>query len=452
MPRTRPRSLGIALAALVACNDPERVEPSAPPPVDGPNQPAPIDPPKPVVTPPSPPVVDTARELHVVATRRGPIALSVGQDVELALAGVLPITLRTTEPIVHEARFREGLPTLTEAISEPIVDLVKFGGRWPHEATLVVHVASEYSEGSFTRVIRWNGGAWERDDPVVRGLKRYFTPIGPFELGTTLVLPSVEHTSPGKRGWIEALERAKPKQLVRRLVDGSTTQGPSLPPEEHWRFASTPEGWVFSGSRSISMWSPGATEWETTELPDGTDAAIAGFVVIAKDDVYAYGMRGFGVLDARGGYIAHYDGKTWEAMPAPKCSDGITRLAPGRPASWAYCVNENYEPRRPPITRELWRTDANGAWQRVTLAHDPATSRVRVDALAKSEEPPPLDEAHPRATDIAITADGTLWLSISAHQGGWNEEQATWSLARSSTAAQVLVLPSDDELFAPAPN
>ena len=144
-------------------------------------------------------------------------------------------------------------------------------------------------------------------------------------LGAGLTVRS-GHVHRGKRGWHEALERAKPKQLVRRLVDGTTTPGPAVPGEEYSRYASTPDGWVFAAMQRIAVWSPGATAWQTTELPEGAGAWIAGFVVNAKDDVYAYGVRGLDRDATRGGYIAHYDGKTWQAMDAPPCFAGISRL------------------------------------------------------------------------------------------------------------------------------
>lgn len=328
-----------------------------------------------------PVVVDDTLELHVVATRRGPISLSIARGVELALAGALPVALQTTEPLAIDPRHRVGLGLLTKGIDAPVVDVVRFDGRWPDEATLVAHVEGQQDDSATARALRWDGSAWQRDDA---------------------------------------------------LADIATMPAPIALPDEGARFAVTPEGWVFAGYNDIAMWSPGATEWTTSELPDGTDAEIVGFVARAKDDVYAFGMRGLAALSARAGYIAHWDGKAWTSMPGPKCNDGIARLAPGTRATWAYCASEHYEPRRPPPTRELWRTTEGGAWERVTLQLDIGASRVRVRAQHAA--------APTFATDVAITADGTLWIAMTA-------DDETWTLARSSVAAQPLALPSDDELF-----
>jgi hypothetical protein len=407
---------------------------------------------------PSTPVATALPSVHVVATREGPFALEVTPDFEIARAGIEVIALRSDAALARDPRVLAGMKPLVEDIYNPRVSVTAFGGRWPNFAALVARISSYDAEGVFTRTMRWDGERWHRDDPVKGALKRYHVPLGMFEHGTLLTRPSVEHIAPGKRGWLQALQKGQPTALARRLPDGSEHQGPPLPPEEYSRFGVAADGHVFAGVQKIAVWRPGATAWQQADLPDATGGWIEGFHVRGASDVLLFGSQQndparSGRLEAyRTAYLARYDGARWTSRTAPACANAIEVFEQAGSDAWALCTDSNDDETRPHPQRELWHAGADMRWHEVRfeVTDDGATVRMTTAPAGATAQPP--STTRPRATDIAATKDGTLWIAVSADDGFSHDEPKRSWLVRAGSPAPVLELPRDLELFASLPS
>jgi hypothetical protein len=388
--------------------------------------------------------------LHVVARRPGPLGIVVNEGMEVAFAGPELIALHASAPLVRDPELLIGLFALIEGVPDsPSISVEDLGGRWPTDGFLVARASLSSLPLTLTRTLRWNGGTWERDDVLRRGVVYFQRPLGPYARGTTLMLPDVEPAPFEPR--TARVDRARPTRLVRRLPDGTSLDGPALPPEPDSRYATARDGSIHAGSRALSTWLPGATRWHTVELPDTAEPSIAGFSVAAPHDVFVFGSQG---ASQRGPWLAHYDGRAWEGVVGPPCGQlGIERFVHRPGAWWAVCEPAQTPGGIVPSGAVLWRAGPDGRWERLELVAEGTTIRLAVRQLDPAQTSPALA---PRPEAIALARDGTLWLVAELpDEPRPNDESpyepSTWLLARSGAPAFVLELPSEDELLASLP-
>jgi hypothetical protein len=374
--------------------------------------------------------------LHVVAMRRGRLALEVDEAMELLRASVEIVELVDDGPLVRDPIALAGLREFLGGWSPRSVRSVRFAARWPHFAMLSAEVGPDHHDID-ARGALWDGARWRRDDAMVGALRRVHTPIGPDALGTLLTRVDVydeRRSDPDD----PRLVRARPKTLVRRMPDGSRHTGPREPSPRLSRWAalaSSTSGHVFAADETLSVWSPDHGAWTTTDLP-GREATPWGFRVFAPDDVLA--MGGF----TEGPWMAHYDGARWNAVEPPPCLNAIVRVARHDHRLWVLCSSDRAMPVSTDVPKWLWVGDGTGRWTPMGVTRRADAPHV-VDVIERAEERRLEGFA---ASDLASTTSGTLWM-VAGEFGsdGHATSEQRW-LLRAGAPASLLELPSDREL------
>jgi hypothetical protein len=278
--------------------------------------------------------------------------------VELQLVG---------DEVVQDPLLKRGLPvTPTVMLS---VDGV--GGRYPD--ALWMSTTEPRGRSGFSALWRWDGKNWQRHASM--GDTHYVTGILPWIGGRMLALEqsgmafdaSFVVLSGDSRLALPQFTKSKSKEEFGFCM----TQ---LKPD-HW--ATLPTGDVFAVGQhcdpeqdyqelAVERWAPGAKTstidimpgiHEPGDLPSVSYSAT-GVAAIAASDVFVAAFKdtwGPDTPTKTSPYFAHFDGKTWQALPSP--IPGGVRSLWTEPGGVLFAANDK---------SELWSRGANGNWSRVT--------------------------------------------------------------------------------------
>jgi hypothetical protein len=266
-------------------------------------------------------------------------------------------------------------PALLEGLQQGRSQFPLVFGSMP-ESGWALH--SSYSERtSRSSLSRWTGSEWVDANGSLQN--KNLIGISSWSDGRTLALTGGDYGTPpgfvqlaGARGVaVPQLSRAAHNDLGcgHAIRPGSMA---ALPSGEvllaGTRCAVSADGDVAYHGTIVESWAPGKARGKVSALPglaekDASWADIYSIVASSAHDVFVAGgrmPRGAAGQEAKEeAYVAHFDGKTWRALPAPPIDhiDELQRTPSGR--LWALYVGE------------LWTTNEpaseSATWQRVVM-------------------------------------------------------------------------------------
>lgn len=475
-----------SLALLFACT-PASPTPAGPAPANAPPAPAPAakpdDPPVilPDDTPPAQPSTDPPTEpptsaeppqptiksdFHVVAARHGDLHV-FDLETELIVGGAGALAKLTGTSL-------ERLDTLYGQLDPGYMMLASWalgslGGRWPDPVWLQTQTHYQRTSAPPHMYYR-KGDRWQRKATVVGQLHWYYDRFAALPGGKVLALRLLAPDQKIYEKYGDEIPGAVQKKLdaelarnpprldiltagadpapapMRLAAGGIPTALATAPTGEVFlllRFTVQKDGESYA-SHAVQRFAPGAADGTLDQLADIV-AQPAALAVRAHDDVLVGGDG-----------LAHYDGKAWTRVAAPKGS--VTALSLGEPGvQWAIARNPEYgvgdSDEHVPET-ELWRQTGDGRWTRVPLPRVPAdlatgpTWKFEVGNDKWVESPPDSDTRLFEPTEVLARGPGDVWVAgpargIIGEDGMMHGRSA---VVRTIKPAHTLELPDDPTL------
>lgn len=286
------------------------------------------------------------------------------------------------------------------------------GGKWPDRA----HIAVTHPEqrSSYTVMLKKVGKQWKE---VTRTrVAEWVTGVSPWDHGRRVALISAMY---GYYRWevVEGPPRSVPIPARAKVEPCCGPNSTALSPVD---FAALPSGHLFALGAlveeqsvwGVERWAPNATRSQMDRLPlpdgDGLETEVTGLYAVNAEDIYAFGelrkrrSATSYLRDSAGGYLAHFDGKSWAQVPISEQAQIVALAADGE-ALWLAAGGK------------LFRRSSSGSQFEAVALPD-------VDDRLKAHFPVYDDKQRAETwrlsvTELLVRSHHDLWVTAHLHHG-----------------------------------